>query len=448
MLDCLFAMVSRPKLFAAALLAFGLVAMAPQKTELKDGEVLGPETWQLARGLLPEEVLGHYQRGEYINRIADLSVPGYVSIANPPDFQEASRENRGRYGVNPSNAIVDVRTGRQPAYITGLPFPEVDPKDPQAAVKVVWNYFYATWYRGDCHFRTEIVMLGREGVERRVTTDVLMRMLDGAPEARGRSNPDNLLMQTLARVVSPADLNGTVSLTWRYRDPDKHDSLWTFVPGLRRSRQVSALNRSDGFMGSDISMDDGAFFDGKPEDFTFRLLSRQDQLVLMDPYSIRGDSEIVPVAGGGWRIVWKKVPRIGADDPKWKGLPWAPVTAVLVRRPTWIVEAVPKDPQYLYGRVVLRLDAETYLGSWATKYDRAGTLMAAYEVSQGAYYTRDGGKSYVPAGGVAIQLAENFLWDRATVILFPPRNPGNPADYRVTLNPDEFGPDALIRLGR
>jgi len=276
----------------------------------------------------------------------------------------------------------------------------------------------------------------------------MMRMLDGAPEARGRSNPDNLLMQTLARVVSPADLNGTVSLTWRYRDPDKHDSLWTFVPGLRRARQVSALNRSDGFMGSDISLDDGAFFDGKPEDFTFRLLGRRNQLVLMDPYSIRGDADLVPVPGGGWRIVWKQVPRIGADDPKWKGLPWAPVSAVLVNRPTWIVEAVPKDPQYLYGRIVMRFDAETYLGSWSTKYDRAGTLMASYEVSQGAYFTRDGGKTYIPGGGVAVQLAENFLWDRATVILFPPRNAKNPADYRVSLPSDEFGPDALVRLGR
>jgi hypothetical protein len=249
-------------------------------------------------------------------------------------------------------------------------------------------------------------------------------------------------------VVSPADLNGTVSLTWRFRDPDKRDTLWTYVPGLRRPRQLSPLNRSDGFMGSDISLDDGQFFDGKPEDFTFRLLGRQDQLVLMDPYSLRGEADMVALPEGGWRIVWKDVPRIGADDPKWPGLPWAPVSHVLVRRPVWVVEAIPKDPNYLYGRIVLRFDAETYLGSWASKYDRGGTLVASYQVSQGAYYRPDGARTYVPAGGVGTQIAENLLYNRATVVLFPPRSHQNPADYRVPLRQEHFNPDVLVRFGR
>jgi hypothetical protein len=312
----------------------------------------------------------------------------------------------------------------------------------------VWNYFYSVWYNGNNHFLTELVMLSPHGIDRRLLTDVRILMYDGAFEARGRSNPNNLLSQTVARVVAPADLNGTISLTWRYRDPDKHDSLWTFVPGLRKPRQVSPLNRSDGFLGSDISIDDGPFFDGKPEDFTFRLIERRDQLVIMDPYSIRGEAEIVPVDGGGWRILWKGVPRIGADDPTWKGLPWAPVSAVLVRRPMWIVEAIPRDPNYLYGRILLRFDAETYQGSFASKYDRAGTLLSSYQASTGAYYTIDGEHAYIPAGGTTVRTGENFLYKRATVVLFPPRKLDNPADYRVPLSPDLFNMDALVRLGK
>ena len=255
-------------------------------------------------------------------------------------------------------------------------------------------------------------------------------------------------MQTVARVVAPADLNGTVSLTWRYRDPDKHDSLWTYVPGLRKPRQVSALNRSDGFLGSDISMDDGPFFDGKPEDFTFRLVEQRDQLVIMDPFSIKNDAEIIPVEGGGWRMMWKDVPRIGADDPNWKGLPWAPVSAVLVRRPMWVVEATPRDPNYLYGRILLRFDAETYQGSFSSKYDRAGTLLTSYQASTGGYYTIDGDHAYIPAGGTSVRTGENFLYKRATVVLFPPRKPENASDYRVPLKPEMFNIDALVRMGK
>ena len=430
----------------AVALCFTLATRA--NAVLQDGNVLGPSTWSQAEGLLPDEILDHYRLGEYVNSIADIRRPGYRDVALPADFAAASQANRGRFELTEVGSIVDRATGRQPDYIMGLPFPDVAADDPQAATKIVWNYFYSVWYNGDDHFLNEMIMVGRGGIERRIRTDVRTHLLDGAPEARGLPNPNNLLSQRFARVTWPVDLEGTTSLSWRFRDPDKHDALWTYVPGLRRPRQVSALNRSDGFLGSDLSLDDGGFFDGKPEDFRFRLLGNSEQLVLMDPYSIRGEAEILPVSGGGWRILWKEVPRIGADSPEWEGLPWAPVTAVLVPRRVWTVEAVPKDPNYLYGRMILRFDAETYQGSFATKYDRAGMLLMSYQAATGAYYSGDGGKTFIPAGGSTVRIAENFLYDRATVILFPPRDPHNPSDYRVVNDPSLFTMDALIRLGK
>lgn len=425
-----------------------LIGVTRNWAALQDGDTLGPESWQEAQGLLPDEILDHYRRGEYVNRVADITRPGYISILLPPEFQEASKANRGRYDLSATGSVVERSSGKQPRFLTGLPFPDLDVSDPQVATKIVWNYFYTAWYNGNEHFLNELMLLGRAGVERRIVTDVYTLIYDGAPEARERANPQNLLMQRFARVVFPADLNGTTSLSWRFRDPDKRDTLWTYVPGLRRARAVNPLNRSDGFLGSDICLDDGRFFDGKPEDFSFRLLKRAEQFALMDPFSIRGEAEIVPVAGGGWRTIWKDVPRIGLDQPGWQGVPWAPVSSVLVRRPVWIVEAIPKDPNYLYGRLILRFDAETYQGSFASKYDRAGTLMVTYQAGSGAYYTRDDGRSYLSAGGTTVRIGENFLYDRATVVLFPPRNPQNPSDLRVTLSPDLFSVDALVRFGK
>ena len=79
--------------------------------------------------------------------------------------------------------------------------------------------------------------------------------------------------------------NGSIhrlSLSWRYRGADQRDSIWAFVPALRRVRQVSPANRSDGFLGSDMTQDDGAYFDGKVQDFTWKLVGEQDLLVLFD----------------------------------------------------------------------------------------------------------------------------------------------------------------------
>jgi hypothetical protein len=432
-------------IIAAVVLLVGRAGMAAPPP-LRDGDLLGPKNWEAARGLLPDEILQHYRTGGYENRIMTLGAPGEKSLANPPDFQAASRANRGQFALAPDGQLVDANTGAPPAYVMGLPFPDIDASDPQAGAKIVWNYFYSTWYRGNSHFLTTLEMLDRSGVQRKIGIDVRTKMYDGAPAAKGIDNPDNLLLQMLAQVTDPADLYGTVSLTWRYRDPTKPDGQWVYVPELRRPREVDPLNRSDGFLGSDITLDDGPYFDAKPETFTFRLLGRHDQLVLVDPYSVRGQATLIPVSGGGWRTVWKNVPRIGADDPTWKGLPWAPVSTVLVRRPTWIVEAVPKDPNDLYGKIVLRFDAETYHGSWSSKYDRSGTLVGSYQVSTGAYYSPDG-RTYVPGGGVAVQIAENVVLHRATAIVLPREDPSSPSDQDVPLSRDLFSLDALLRLG-
>src|SRR5581483_3326651 len=70
---------------------------------LRDGEVLGASNWQAAQGLLPDEILEHYRRGEYANPVIDLSRPGLVPIANPPQLEQATRANRDRYAVDGRN---------------------------------------------------------------------------------------------------------------------------------------------------------------------------------------------------------------------------------------------------------------------------------------------------------------------------------------------------------
>ena len=70
--------------------------------------------------------------------------------------------------------------------------------------------------------------------------------------------------------------------------------------------------------------------------------------------------------------------RLGFQVPDWKGAPWCPMQEVLVRRPHWVVEAVPKDPYYLFGKLVLRFDKDIFLGSYSSKYDWQGNLLGSY----------------------------------------------------------------------
>lgn len=197
--------MTRGRLILLILIVVGLILLfwGPvhrSAAALPDGMMLGPDTWERAEGLLPEAILERYRSGDYRNPVLDLERRGLRRMELPPDLLAASRKNAGRFVLNADGSIVFAEGGARPAFIEGLPFPDVDAADPDAGTKIVWNYFYAQWYRGNSHFLTELVMLGRSGVERRLVNDVRMRCLDGAPEARRTANPENLVMQTLRAV--------------------------------------------------------------------------------------------------------------------------------------------------------------------------------------------------------------------------------------------------------
>jgi hypothetical protein len=254
----------------------------------------------------------------------------------------------------------------------------------------------------------------------------------------------------IATTLSPADLQGTTALTWRYRDPEQRDSNWVYVPALRRVRAVSPANRSDGFLGSDMSQDDGPFFDGKPEDFTWTLAGERRMLRIADPLSLQRKTNVRALPGGGYRSVWPDMPRIGHQDPNWKGIAWAPVSGVLAERTFWVVEGVPKDKYYLYGKLQLYIDKETYQGAWNRKFGWNGELLNTLQVM--GYLNKhvgetNGVEDWIWGSSHAYQCAENIKMNRATV--GGDRLPGDsPTDRRIKLEPLFFDHTTLQRFGK
>jgi hypothetical protein len=232
--------------------------------------------------------------------------------------------NRGRYALSPQGSIVDVRSGAPPEYVYAWPFPEIDPADPQAAMKIVWNYFYTIYYGGNSHYRADLLWVSRRGLDRSIEVDSWVKHYDGQHPRFSEPDADReLLTQTLAEVRAPADVNGILWLSWRYRGADQRDAIWAFVPALRRVRQVSPANRSDGFLGSDLTQDDGTYFDGKVEDFTWTLKGEQDLLVLFDAPSFERRADLQRLPDGGWRMLIPGGARVGFQVPDWPGAPCA-----------------------------------------------------------------------------------------------------------------------------
>src|SRR5215475_5798326 len=317
----------------------------------KPGMVLDQSNWQLAEGLLPPEILEHYKTGGYSNPIVEWPAGTFNW---PPDFKASTEKNPGQFKISEQGSVVLNSTGEQPPYILGYPFPIIDANDPQAGAKIVWNFFYLNWYFGSVHAQSQVNWVQPHAMERRTDQDVRFNYFDGISEHDRIPNPQNFSVQFLTTTETPADLAGTASLNWRYRDADKRDSTWAFVPALRRVRAVSPANRSDGFLGSDMSQDDGPFFDGKPEDFDWKMNGKVEALRLADSLNLQGKGSDQWVEGKGWNPMWPDTPFIGYMDPEWRGSAWAPRgPAVLVKRPFWVVEGTPRDKYYLYGKLQL-----------------------------------------------------------------------------------------------
>ena len=440
----------RAKLGLGLALGLGLVVAGsgPATADIKPGTMLDASTADDAKDLVPPEIYKHYKAGEYMNAVVDFPDTRWKW---DDGFEEATAWNREHLVLSPERQPVDKATGKRPAYLTGLPFPDIKQDDPEAGYKAIWNLDYAYYTGGNSHNWTELCWVSRSGVDRSAVQDVYFLYYDGQPKKYSpANNPDNLLFQLLAVSKTPADLNGTAALSYRFKDPGKRDLSWAYVPALRRVRAVSPSNRSDGFLGSDQSQDDGFFFDGKVEDFDWKLVGHREGLRFVDPDSIAGKTKRRELPGGGWRTILLHDDRTaGFQLPKgeWKGVPWAPVAGAVAKRSFWVLEGVPKDKYYLYGKIELWIDDHTWQGAWNRKFSWQGELLNVYEVVGFASADFNDHERWW-GSTIGFQLSENIKADRATASGFSGPGTDVPNDRRIPLDPGFFDFNSLDRFGK
>ena len=147
-------------------LAMGIaLAASPAQSdpidEVPSGTKLGKGNWELAKGLLPDEILEFYKRGDYANPI--IQKPGSDWLIDP-NMAAATKANAGKYDIDENGTVVESATGKRPPVITGLPFPEISASDPKAGPKAIWNWFYALYWEGSFHTNSPLNWVSRDGL--------------------------------------------------------------------------------------------------------------------------------------------------------------------------------------------------------------------------------------------------------------------------------------------
>ncbi|MGW8322171.1 MAG: DUF1329 domain-containing protein, partial [Thermodesulfobacteriota bacterium] len=241
----------------------------PATADESPSEIIDKTNWEKAEGLVPDVLLEGVKKGEMI---LPLGEPDYDTAEFFPDYALATlKDNVGKYELDEDNMIVETKTGEMAKMIIGFPFPQVDPDDPKAAVKIIYNKQYHPYILGFKRFTSIVTWVGGgTGFERNAETFFRDAYLTGFPGAKEYSNPRDIERYSIISVRKPYDLAGTSIMLWRYLSAQA-DVNFAYLPAIRRVRRTTPANRSDGFMGSDFAVDDILTYDGKIPDFEWKL---------------------------------------------------------------------------------------------------------------------------------------------------------------------------------
>lgn len=107
--------------------------------------------------------------------------------------------------------------------------------------------------------------------------------------------------KSLIRFTYPADIKGSGLLSI---DENNVETMWLYLPALKKSRQISSKEKSGSFMGSDFSYSDISSEDLK--DYTYKVVG-SESIFGHDCYKIEAtpiSEETIKETGYATRILW------------------------------------------------------------------------------------------------------------------------------------------------
>ncbi|MDR3175022.1 MAG: outer membrane lipoprotein-sorting protein [Desulfovibrio sp.] len=112
-----------------------------------------------------------------------------------------------------------------------------------AAAREIMTRVYDHADGEDRRFAMTMTLTNRQGRQR-------IRTVESFSKDYGRDRKSVMIF------LAPADVKGTMYLSWEYENPGREDDKWLYMPALRKDRRISGASRNEYFMGSDFTYDD------------------------------------------------------------------------------------------------------------------------------------------------------------------------------------------------
>jgi len=331
-----------------ALLAGGCLALAATaNAQVKAGDTISKAEVDKVKDLVSPGVAFFLKKGMTI-KVVDPKPIGWPKV-----YKEATEKFSAQVKLASDGVSID-------NYTAGMPFPTVDPNDPKAALKLMWDYEYRPYPGTDDFVEFEFpVFSGGLSYDRPMNTERQMLLgevrrlyfngrLVNDPKPIMPSKDDYRFKELLGPVVAPFDLKGLGALSFRYRSAAHQDDTWLYLPTLRRVRRLSTTQRSDALFGQDTDPDSYWGYNGHIAWQEWKLLGEKEMLAVF-----HGASFPLKRCEGGADFTF-------CDN--WE------------KRKMYVIEGKSKLPQYAYGKRVLYIDKESMVVGYSDIYDQRGEI--------------------------------------------------------------------------
>ena len=325
----------------------------------KEGDVLGFEQVDKLKGFLPEPFWENREFFFYDGMKIDVG-PTQRDYSEAHEYKDATKRWQKDAKIGRDGALV--------GFVAGQPFPTetIDCKgDPQAALKIIWNFtkawngsgwkakfFYSYWDRGE---QLPLYYKGSsEGVllSQRVESEYI--------ETRGDVFlNEKRLAGGGVHVDEPFDARGIMTLSYRYKASDnpldeaRNDDLWVYIPDLRRVRRISQAQRTDSIQGTDFTMDDLRSFNGIPPQYEWTCL---------------GETRVIhPINSPKLGYPYNDSYNYGPYGFSYANDRWE-------LRDAFVVRFDPKNEDHPYHHKDIWIDKQTYQPLYSAAYDRKKEL--------------------------------------------------------------------------
>lgn len=307
----------------------------PTAAGLAPGTTISHTSWEAAQEYLPPEILERVKAGEF-----SFAVQETTDLPVSEAYIQATKQYAAQVQIGAD--------GELEGYVAGLPFPVLDPSDPQAGLKAAWNVRHRDFGNTMQVWNTFHLLPESGSAVREIENYYVVAYGMHRPQADG-VNPnkweaDGILYKEFYHILSPFDLKNSMSLKLRYMRDRSNDDNWAYSPASRKIRKI-ILKQDEASYDSGFLNEDFLGYWGYIRACHWKLLGERR---LLAPVGAK-----VATTTFGGRGNWYPVD------------PWE-------LRDMLIVECQPTADGHLYSKRVLYVDKQMFTPIYVLFYDEGG----------------------------------------------------------------------------